>query len=294
MSGAATSPFPLNKVAVVGPGLIGGAVLWECQHRHLAKSLAAFEPNADALPRLKAAFPGLACAGSAAEAAAGADLVLLCLPIDKMEEVAREIAPVLAPGAVVTDVGSVKAPVVRALAPILKDRWIGGHPMAGREKGGFDPAASAGFFEGKAVLLTLAEETSLRARSLVAAFWERLGGKVSFLTPEEHDRRAARISHLPHLAAAALAAIVDDDSVKMAGPGFRDATRIAAGPAGMWREILLANRAEVGGILDALVSELEGARAALRNGDAEALHTLLEKANETRRKFEALHPPQPK
>ena len=284
MSGPAT--FPLSKIAIIGPGLIGGAILWACHHRKLAPTLAAFEPHADAHSHLRASIPGLTLAPSAPEAIRNADLVFLCLPIDRMQSVVEEILPALAPNAVVTDVGSVKGPVVAALTPLLGKRWIGGHPMAGREKGGFDAAASATLFEGKTIVLTPTPETGPVTLSLVTAFWEALGGKISFLTPEEHDRRTARISHLPHLAAAALAAIVDGESLRIAGPGFKDTTRIAAGPAAMWREILLANRAEVGSILDTFIAELQQARQALSEGKGEELQALLEKANDTRRKLE--------
>ncbi len=289
MSGAQTSPFPLRKIAVIGPGLIGGAILWKCREENLASSLSAYARQKAKAP-LQAAFPGVAFAETPAEAVAGADLLFLCTPIDRMESLVREVLPTLPPSAVVTDVGSVKGPVVAQLAPLLGKRWIGGHPMAGREKGGFDPESAPVLFQDKTVLLTPTAETDPTAVALVRAFWEAVGGRVECLTPEEHDRRTAQISHLPHLVAAALAAVVDDASLHAAGPGFRDTTRIAAGPAAMWREILLANREEVGGILATFINELKNAEEALRTGDADALQALLEKANDTRRKLEAISP----
>ncbi|SDU14612.1 cyclohexadieny/prephenate dehydrogenase/prephenate dehydrogenase [Verrucomicrobium sp. GAS474] len=291
MSETGTSPFHVGTIAIIGPGLIGGAIAWACVHKKLCDYLTICDVNEDAWPILKKAFEGktsptLNYQVDLDHAVMNADLVFLCVPIDQMLNVATTISGSLKAEAVVTDVGSVKGPVVSALTPLLKERWIGGHPMAGREKGGFDPVASPTLFEGKTILLTPTTETTPETISRVTSFWKSVGGIVENLNAEEHDRRTAQISHLPHLAAAALAAIVDDESLHAAGPGFRDTTRIAAGPAAMWREILLANRTEVGGILDTLIVELQKARQALQNGDADTLQALLEKANDTRRKLE--------
>jgi len=304
MSGAAPSPFPLNKIAVIGPGLIGGAILWACLLKKLAKEISVCEINKNIWPDIQRSLPSgpeisFHFQTYPHEAAKDANLVFLCLPIERMLDVAKEISGIpgltpsntLAENAVITDVGSVKRSIVADLTAIFGGRFVGGHPMAGKEKGGFDPESAPLLFEGKTILLTPTPKTDPDAIATVKAFWKAVGAKVDdSLTPEEHDRRTAQISHLPHLVAAALAAIVDDASLHASGPGFRDTTRVAAGPAAMWRDILLANREEVGGILEVFLRELEKARRALAENRGEELQALLEKANDTRRKLEEISP----
>jgi prephenate dehydrogenase len=179
-----------------------------------------------------------------AEVVPGADLVLFCVPVGAMPALAERVAPLLDPGALVTDVGSVKAPVVAALEPVFGGRFVGSHPMAGSEKSGIG-AARADLFRDAVSIITPGRGALPDAVAAVRAFWELLGSRVRELSPEEHDRTVALVSHLPHLLAAALVDFVcseNRDALNFCGAGFRDTTRVASGPAGMWAEILTENR----------------------------------------------------
>jgi prephenate dehydrogenase len=189
----------------------------------------------------------------------------------------------LKPTALVTDVGSVKGSVDRDLAPLLDDRalWIGSHPMAGSEQAGFS-AARATLFEGAPVIVTPTKHTQPDARERAVKFWTALGANVYPLTPERHDEIIAAISHLPHLAAAALVNVIDAKMLDYVGTGFRDATRIAIGSPGLWAEILLANRAAVIHSIDHLEKGLDEIKTALRDGNKSGLLEALQRAHDLR------------
>jgi prephenate dehydrogenase len=187
----------------------------------------------------------------------------------------------LAPGTLVTDVGSVKEPVVRGLSPLLKGRalFVGSHPMAGSEKAGLRHAR-ADLFRGATCIVTPETEADAPSEAVLRAreFWELLGGKVAILSPQEHDRMCAHISHMPHLLAAVLVNAVQSaapEAFSLAGPGFRDTTRVAAGLPEMWREILSANRPAVLEALQAFSTRLEEAQAILRRSDTDSQNALL-------------------
>ncbi len=196
----------------------------------------------------------------AAEAVRGAELVVLATPVGAMGEVAERMLPGLAPLALVTDVGSVKGPVLAALAPVLEGaaRFVGSHPMAGGEQAGMEHA-SGELFQGAACIVTPGENGSGGAVREVSAFWGALGCRVYEMSAAEHDRAVALVSHVPHLVAAALAHAAAEGGgrvLDLAGPGFRDCTRVALGPPAMWAEILRENR-------EAVLAGLEGVRRAL-------------------------------
>lgn len=187
-----------------------------------------------------------------ASAVADVDLVVLCTPIGTMKDLAASIATRLTPDAVVTDAGSVKSSVVAQLEPILGKKFIGAHPMAGSERSGL-AAARSDLFEEAPCLLTLTQSTDAHALERVRAFWISLGMRLTELSPGEHDRLVARISHLPHAVAFALVNLVADTLPEgaglLAGGSFRDATRVAASDPGLWTGILSENRCEVAAAL---------------------------------------------
>ena len=293
--------FHARKIAILGAGLIGGSLASACdRHARLRCDRIAIY---DVRPRETEAFHQAGQAGQAgettsrrvyvspspAEAVEGAALVLLCVPIGRMRGLVEEMLPSLSPDAVVTDVGSVKGCVVAEIEPLFagKARWIGGHPMAGREKAGFNREQAISF-EGATVILTPTPATDAEALRFVTLFWETLGCYIQTMSPGDHDRYVAQISHLPHLVAAALTQSVSEESLKISGPGFRDTTRIAGGPAEMWKEILLANRREVSKALDHFAIEIDKARRALAEGRETELHDLLRRANEKRSLLEEI------
>lgn len=209
------------------------------------------------------------------EAVRGADTVLLCVPVGAMADLVRAVLPELAPDTLVTDVGSVKGLVCSELALLLEGRalFVGSHPMAGSERAGISAARHDLFANAVCILTPEEGRTPAEAVSRAEAFWLALGCRVRQLAPEVHDRVCALISHLPHLAAAALVNVVDaacPEAFGFCGTGFRDTTRVAGGLPGMWTEILSSNRAEVSASLRSLIALLEEAAALLERGGPEA------------------------
>jgi len=227
-------------------------------------------------------FPCVSC--DEAGTASGTDLCVLCTPIGVMQSLAEKIAPALSGSATVTDVGSVKAGVVRRLETILGGRFIGSHPMAGSEQSGFD-AARANLFE-RAVCIVTPTTNSLPASTrTVRDLWEIVGCRLVEMPPEEHDECVARVSHLPHAVAAALVNAISlrvPDAGALAGGGYRDTTRIAAGPAAMWREILLENSNGLVAGLEDLSTTLDKMKQMILSRDAAALELFLERAKAIR------------
>lgn len=233
----------LNKLAVLGPGLLGGSIIRAAHARGLCKKIALWGRR-DA-PLLRAKAEGLAhqISTEPGPAVRGADLVILATPIGVMPDLVQRILPDLTPETIVTDVGSVKTLPEETLAPLLrgKARWIGSHPMAGSHETGLE-ASRADLFENAMVILTPTPATSANTLTEIQTFWEALGARTISLTPKEHDAIVACISHLPHLLASTIVSLASDDMLPLCGGGFRDTTRVAAGPPAMWAEILLTNR----------------------------------------------------
>ncbi len=201
-----------------------------------------------------------------------------------MPSLAEQFAPALAETAVVTDVGSVKAGVVSRLGAILGGRFVGSHPMAGSEQSGLN-AARANLFEDAVCILTPTESSSPEATRAVRELWECVGCRIVEMLPEEHDERVARVSHLPHAVAAALVHAISlrlPDVHSIAGGGYRDTTRIAAGPAAMWREILLENRAGLLAGLEDFSAMLDKMKVMIVEGDAAGLESFLDRARAIR------------
>jgi prephenate dehydrogenase len=209
----------------------------------------------------------------------GAELIVLAVPIGVMPALAKQIPP----GCVVTDVGSVKYTIVNTLSHVLP-KFVGSHPMAGSEQAGIE-AARRELFDNTVCIVTPREDTDKTALNLVFDFWKSLGCQVRTLAPQEHDEIVARISHLPHLVAAAVVNVVCSDGAQplnFVGPGFKDFTRIASGPPEMWTEIAVENRQEIARALDALIEDLGKLRAALENADAIELRAMLKRAKHYR------------
>jgi prephenate dehydrogenase len=278
-------------VAVLSPGLIGGSVLRAVRAKDPFVRLSAWARRPDAVAEILAE-PGLVESASSDvnEAIAGADLLLLAMPTGDMAGVVAQMAAFpVGLEVLVTDVGSVKGPVVRELSPLVAargGRFIGSHPMAGSEKKGLAFADSS-LFEKAAVILTPADGTGpddLFLRRLTD-FWEALGAIVTRLSPGRHDELVGAISHLPHLVAAALARSVLSrvpEAAPLSGGGFRDTTRVAGGPEGMWAGILSDNHLAVSGQLGELIRELEMWKEALDTLDRERLLSFLSEARALR------------
>jgi len=266
-----------GTVAILGPGLIGGSLALALAERGLAKRLMIYARSPRALDEIRLASVDAELTGNPSEAVSDADVVILCVPIEAMAELVHEFRDALKPGAFVTDVGSVKGSVVRDIEPLLEDRalWIGSHPMAGSERGGF-AAARPDLFDGATVILTPTKQTSRDAQHRAEKFWTALGSNLAILSPEKHDQMVAAVSHIPHLIAAALVNhAVHFGDLDLAAGGFRDTTRVASGSPELWTEILLANQEAVGDQLDHLIRDLQNLQIALQDQERATAKSLL-------------------
>jgi prephenate dehydrogenase len=280
-----------GRVAVVGTGLIGGSVGLALAARGF--EVVGYDRDEQCLTRAKQLGAISEIAASLDDAVAAADLVLVAVPVGAIA--ATVVAALDAGASVVTDVGSVKAPVVaevEALRPDESARFVGGHPMAGSEQEGVD-GSDATLFVGSTWVLTPSANTDERAYSPVLRIVRDLGADVLTLTPEHHDELVALVSHVPQLAASTLmdvASAAEEDRptlLRLAAGGFRDMTRIAAGHPGIWPDILATNRDAVLVALDTYVAALNDAREIVASGDRAALLTLLERARAERRNLPA-------
>jgi prephenate dehydrogenase len=284
-----------GTVAILGPGLIGGSLALALAERDLAERLMIYARSPRALDAIRTAGVDAELTDNPSEAVRDADVVVLCVPIEAMAGLVHEIHDALKPTALVTDVGSVKESVDRALAPLLDDRalWIGSHPMAGSEQAGF-AAARADLFEGAAVIVTPTKHTREEARERAVKFWKALGGNLTIMPPDKHDRLVAKISHLPHLIAAALVNhvifAIGQEALDLAGGGLRDTTRVASGSPMLWAEIVLANREEILKSLEFFEAELGALRTSIYEERKTGLLNFLQKAHDARSQMTESNP----
>jgi len=272
---------PFDRVTIVGVGLIGGSLGMELRARGLAREVVGVTRVEDTIAAARAR--GAIDRGTVDPVAgvAGADLVVLATPPDLVVPMARRVLPHLGAGALLTDVASVKADIVRAIEPLASpDRvtFVGGHPMAGNEGQGI-AAAEPGLFEGAVYLLTPTERTPPSAVKRLADLVRSIGAVPVELSPDEHDRAVALTSHLPYLVAAALMRATTAAD-RAAGPAFLGATRVAGSPVAMWAEICRANQASIQKALAAFREELARLEAAIADGDR--LGAMLEAARQAR------------
>lgn len=276
-----------ERVTVAGIGLIGGSLALAARQAGLVGEVVGLARRSETLA--EALRLGLVDRASSdpAEAARGADLLVLAVPVRALVPVARQCLASLAPAAVVTDVGSVKAPVVRELeALVSEDRhFVGAHPIAGTEEQG-PAAADAALFRDQLCILTPSEHTDAASADRVQALWQGVGMRVERMSPERHDALLAAVSHLPHVVAFALVnalAAAGVDFARYGGGSLRDATRVAASSVEMWRDILLVNAAAVDAALESFRGEVDRLREVIRRGDEAGLTELLSRASTLRR-----------
>ncbi len=215
-----------------------------------------------------------------------ADLVILCTPVGLFRQLLHNLGPLLGPQVIVTDVGSTKRSIVAAAEelPPNPSRFIGSHPIAGSEKRGIEHAR-ADLYRGALCILTPTARTSPQVLAEVREFWHMLGMRTCEISPDEHDRRLADVSHLPHAVAASLIALQDDPSFALSGKGLLDMTRIASGDANLWRDIFLDNRDYLKASLAGLQRQISTLEELLDPGKAEALQAWLEQASQRRQKM---------
>ncbi|GAB4153429.1 MAG: prephenate/arogenate dehydrogenase family protein [Sphingomonadales bacterium] len=283
----------LRHLAIIGMGLIGSSLARAVRQAGLADIVTAID--ADAAVRATVGRLGLAdqVSGDAANAVIDADLVMLATPVGAYAGIAETIGRRLKPGAIVSDVGSVKAVVASAVAPHLPAgvHLVPGHPVAGTEESG-PQAGFAALFHGRWSILTPAPGTDENAVATVRALWQGVGAKVELMDAAHHDLVLAITSHVPHLiaynivgTASHLEEVTRSEVIKYSAGGFRDFTRIAASDPTMWRDVFLANRDAVLEMLGRFTEDLTALQRAIRFGDGEALFDLFSRTREIRRRI---------
>jgi prephenate dehydrogenase len=278
-----------QKVTLVGVGLLGGSLGLTLKQRQLAARVTGHVRRPASVAQCQQLGVVDEATTNLAAAVKDADLVVFCTPLSQMRDLARQAAPHLKRGALVTDVGSVKGSVVAELDPLIAPtgaHFVGSHPMAGSEQAG-PAAARADLFENAVCVVTPTAATKPDALKRIATFWTDLGARVLRLTPELHDDFVARSSHLPHVVAAELANYVlspahPKEQSLLCATGFRDTTRIASGSPEMWRDIALANRQKLARVLGVFIEDLQELQLALERADAKAVEEFFEVAKQRR------------
>ena len=267
-----------QKISIIGVGLLGGSIGLAARRRKLAAEIAGYVRRAASLKDCEKTGAVDYATTDLLAAVSNADLIILCTPLAQMRSLADQFLPALKRGAIVTDVGSVKAEVVRELEPLIAKaggHFVGSHPMAGGEKMGV-LAARADLLVNAMCVVTPTKKSNANAVATVKKFWQSLGARTLRLDAAQHDVAVSRASHLPHVIAATLAGLVLEPRSPRAQPqlsatGFRDTTRIASGSPEMWRDIVLANRKNVSQSVDAFVAELKRFQTALKKSDGKAV-----------------------
>jgi prephenate dehydrogenase len=286
-----------NQISLIGLGLMGGSLALAIRQKQLALKIHACVRRQAALDEAAKRAIADVVTLDVKEAVLGADLVILCTPLSQMKALMEQMQPHLKPGAVVTDVGSAKSAVVQELEPMaqaVKAFFVGSHPMAGSEKTGL-AAARPDLFRNAICLVTPGAHASVDAICAVQNFWKGVGGWPIRMTPEMHDDLVSRSSHLPHVVAAELANYVlspahPREQALVCANGFRDSTRIAASSPEMWRDIVLANRKNLGRVLGVFIEDLQEFQLALEREDVKAIEEFFANAKQRRDQWRAHTP----
>ncbi|HUF86997.1 MAG TPA: prephenate/arogenate dehydrogenase family protein [Thermohalobaculum sp.] len=280
-----------GRLALIGLGLIGSSIAWAAKRHGLAGEIVGHaRSRATRETAVRLGFCDRV-SDTAREAAEGADLVILCTPVGACGPVSEAIAPALRPGAIVSDVGSVKGAVIEAMAPHIPAgvHFVPAHPIAGTEQSGPE-AGFAELFEDRWCILTPLPETAPEAVARLRAFWEATGAKIDEMDPAHHDLVLAVTSHVPHAIAYTMVGVAEHlrrvtetEVIRFSAAGFRDFTRIAASDPVMWRDVFLANREATLDILGRFAEELFVLQRAIRMGDARFLEDYFTETRAVRR-----------
>jgi cyclohexadieny/prephenate dehydrogenase len=279
------------KMALIGLGLIGSSLAWAARSRGLAGQIVgSARSEATRRKALELGFVDHVETDPGA-LVAGADLVVICTPLGAYEDIARAIGPSLAPGAIVTDVGSVKQAVIRDVGPFIPEgvHFVPGHPVAGTEHSGPE-AGFAALFEGRFCILTPPAGTDPQAVERITRLWQACGSKVEIMDAAHHDKVLAMTSHLPHLIAYTIVNTATDleesdraEVIKYSAGGFRDFTRIAASDPVMWRDVFLNNREAVLEMVQRFTEDITALQRAIRWGEGDKLEDLFRRTRDIRR-----------
>lgn len=280
-------PMLWQKVTLIGVGLLGGSLGLALRERGLAKEVVGYVRRQSSIDECVKVGAVHSATRNLLEAVTNADLIIFCTPLGQMKPLAESMSSVVRKDALVTDVGSVKGSVTKELEPIFKKtgaHFVGSHPMAGSEKMGV-LAARADLFQ-NAICIVTAAKTSAWARK-IEELWKSVGGLPLRMTAQQHDEFVSRSSHLPHVVAAELANYVlspahPPEQAKVCATGFRDTTRVASGSPEMWRDIAMANSANLSRVLGVFIDDLREFQHALDIGDSKAVEEFFLHAKERR------------
>jgi prephenate dehydrogenase len=291
-----------DQLGLIGCGLMGGSFALALKRAGLVQRVVGYSPSTSTLQKALQLGVIDTTAASVEQAASGADLVLVAVPVSATEATLQRIAPAVTPEMLVMDVGSTKTDVLEAAQRALGQRigsFVPAHPIAGKEKAGV-AHADARLYQGCQVILTPTTDTLDKQRQQAQAIWQALGCTVLQMSPEAHDAAFAAVSHFPHLLAFALMNAVTgqpqgQEFLSLAGPGFRDFTRIAASDPKVWRDIFLSNRQQLLLQSQHLQTQLQAFEALMVQGDGAALEALIEQASSARSHWHLKqhHHPQP-
>jgi len=280
-----------EKIALVGIGLIGSSLARAVRQNGLAGHIAISTRSADTLKRAEELGLGDSYTTDAAQAVRDADLVIVSVPVGASEAVAKQIAPALKKGAILTDVGSTKTSVIAQMQPHVPQgvHFIPGHPLAGTENSGPD-AGFADLFQNRWCIFTPLPGTDPAALEKLSQFWRRCGANIDTMDADHHDMTLAIVSHLPHIIAYNIVGTADDletvtksEVIKYSASGFRDFTRLAASDPTMWRDVCLHNKDAILEMLARFSEDLASLQRAIRWGDGEKLFDLFTRTRAVRR-----------
>ena len=277
----------INKITIIGVGLIGGSLALALKERNLAKVVFGYGRDQSRLEEAQKSNVIDAFSINIKEAIDEANIVVIATPVGTFKDILDQIEPLISSNVIITDVGSTKSDIVNIVNDVLKDNsscFIPAHPIAGKERSGFEVSDSK-LYDGKKVIITPQETNSPESIDVIDQMWKNVGADVDFMSAESHDNLLGMTSHLPHMLAFSLVNYLVDQNPNAsiyAGGGFKDFSRIASGDAIMWRDICLQNKNQIMNHLKGYQSTLDDLLEAINDEDSEKLGQLFTTAKKTR------------
>ena len=277
----------INKITIIGVGLIGGSLALALKERHLAKVVFGYGRDQSRLEEAQKSNVIDAFSTNIKEAIDDANIVVIATPVGTFKDILGQIEPLISSNVIITDVGSTKSDIVNIVNDVLRDKsscFIPAHPIAGKERSGFEVSDSK-LYDGKKVIITPQEANSPESIDVIDQMWKNVGADVDFMSAESHDNLLGMTSHLPHMLAFSLVNYLVDQNPNAsiyAGGGFKDFSRIASGDAIMWRDICLQNKNQIINHIKGYQSTLDGLLEAINDEDSEKLGQLFTTAKKTR------------
>ena len=277
----------INKITIIGVGLIGGSLALALKERNLAKAVFGYGRDQTRLEEAQKSNVIDAFSTNIKEAIDEANIIVIATPVGTFKDILGQIEPLISSNVIITDVGSTKSDIVNIVNDVLRDNsgcFIPAHPIAGKERSGFEVSDSK-LYDGKKVIITPQETNSPESIDVIDQMWKNVGADVDFMSAESHDNLLGMTSHLPHMLAFSLVNYLVDQNPNAsiyAGGGFKDFSRIASGDAIMWRDICLQNKNQIMNHLKGYQSTLDDLLEAINDEDSEKLGQLFTTAKKTR------------